>query len=207
VGASGSSATLGQVIRKFLKEKNDPAPFNHVWLIGKLTRDRWGYLDACGVKLPREWVGRFIVVEAVWTVRCCLLADYLKQNADMCIIRDTSLTKAERDTIFDAALEQVGLGYSVSKLLAYGIDILFGSNLSAKTGPQDLVCSTLVAKAFAKAKRFFEGLRNVRKVTPDNIWDTGKSGPPWAIFWRKYAKPEKPHDHDEWNTGVEWPAH
>jgi hypothetical protein len=184
----GSKSLLGWLIRRFQREHNDPAPYNHVGLIGKLTRDRWEYLNSCGETLPREWIGSLIVVEALIRISCTLLSDYVQRNDDMLIARETNLTADERASIFDGALDEVGLGYSIPKLLAYGVDKILGTNLAARTGSQEFVCSTVLARYFARVKRYFEGLKNIRAVKPDNIWDTVKAGHPWQILWRKDAR-------------------
>lgn len=191
---SGSRGVLGPVIRRFLREKNDPAPFNHVGVLALIDAKRAAYIVACGAKLPRSVKEKVLatpqaavpcVIEALWRVAITPLDKYLQGGDRLALARHRGLTPTQCTKIADAALEHVGRSYSVSKLLAFGMDRLLGCNLSASMGPDELVCSSLLARAYAKVGIHFEGKANPRGVTPDDVWDEVKKSKPWWVWWER----------------------
>jgi hypothetical protein len=176
-----SYSWLGRAIRWFIGSEK-----NHTGIVFIMTPERRDLLTKYGLKIPEAWIGEPCVVEAMIRVRVRLLKDRLSESSDISISRNETLTKAAQHSVVNAALEFVGQIYGFLRLLRHGLDIITNTKGVRKMAADIMICSYLVAFAYAVVEIFF-GV-TARECTPEDIAHTIKTDPNWTEYFSEKAK-------------------
>jgi len=151
---TSSDSLLAKAIRWATREEGEgPTKVNHVGVISNIKGDS-----------PT-------IIEALRKVRMHSMERYVKNGHKVAVFRPRNLSPLQRLLIRKSLARQVGKGYGYGKLVAHGIARLTRWEWVRRLGriDQEDVCSSLVARAFARAGLSF-GVEG-REATPDDIWD------------------------------------
>lgn len=173
---------LSRLIRWFTK-----SDYNHAGLIFIMTPERRDLLTTYGLKIPESQLGQLCVVEASLKVQVRLLKERLEEESEITLARCLRLTRSNRESVVRTALGFVGQRYGVLRLLRYGWDILTNTKGVRKMALDMMVCSYLVAFAYAVVGISF-GV-TPRECTPEDIARTIREDKDWTQYfteWRSY---------------------